>query len=396
MIEEIISSGQGVGAWPREIIKLYKLNVAKRILQEGPFQLTLGLLFCLATLAIDALVAPSIMRESAMLRILAVAPFTLVGLIALSRRQTKTAAVCIGSSMIAFGAVIVYLTQFFPPEVASRYLLGVAVLPAFANIILPLSPNALIRFNGSYVVTAMLAISVCLPQGLMNQLDVIALMVVAMFATHQIALRQEELRQRNFLLDLLGRVTTAELSEANRKLQHLSERDPLTGLPNRRYFEQEFESRFAVVEEDNDTNIALMMIDLDHFKLFNDRHGHQSGDQCLRIVGVAIDGVLRDHETCFARYGGEEFILVMRETNPGDAERLAERVRAAVHALPGSVGNLPLITTSIGVAIAPAADGFTQDDLIEMADAALYSAKRAGRNRYEVVEAGREPEALSA
>jgi diguanylate cyclase (GGDEF)-like protein len=133
-----------------------------------------------------------------------------------------------------------------------------------------------------------------------------------------------------------------------------------------------------------------MMIDLDHFKAFNDRHGHQAGDRCLTLAASQLQSVFPQEYGILARYGGEEFIAAVRERVPGEATRLAEEMRAAIAEMlvPVRDDSKPLITTSIGVALAPADTRLELDDLIEMADVALYSAKRAGRNRVEIIETG--------
>ncbi|WFL78375.1 GGDEF domain-containing protein [Altererythrobacter arenosus] len=395
-VDDIVREGLPESQWPQDIRAFYKRTVARRILEEGRFLLILGMLICLATLAVDALVMPERLQYGAQTRILAVAPLTLLGLLAVAQRWPRTAAFAVGGSMTAFAMLMLHLTNFQPAEIASRYILGIALLPGIAMLILPFPLRGLVQFGLAYSAAFLCVLSFDIPGGVGANLDVLAMLATGLFGTYQIVLRHEGLRQRNFLLDLRGRLTREELFEANRRLRHLSERDPLTSLPNRRHFERTFEERFDSAAEGQEGRIALMMIDLDNFKRFNDRHGHQAGDQCLKLVGHAIDCVMRKHEATFARYGGEEFILAMREEKPGDAEQVAQRICNAVAGLPGRVGGEPLITTSVGVATAPPEFALGLDDLIEMADAALYAAKHAGRNRYELVEAGGASDRLCA
>jgi diguanylate cyclase (GGDEF)-like protein len=207
-----------------------------------------------------------------------------------------------------------------------------------------------------------------------------------------IARRNWNLRARAFLLDMRDDLTRAELEQNNELLRQLSEQDPLTGMPNRRHFErvviERLEGRKA--EQAWPGKLALMMIDLDHFKAFNDRHGHQAGDRCLTLAATQLQSIFPQEYGILARYGGEEFIAAVRERVPGEAMRLAERMRAAIADMlvPVRDDTKPLITTSIGVALAPADTTLDLDDLIEIADVALYTAKRAGRNRVEIIEAG--------
>ena len=129
------------------------------------------------------------------------------------------------------------------------------------------------------------------------------------------------------------------------------------------------------------------MIDIDRFKTINDTWGHQAGDRCLMLAAAQLQSVFPHEYGVLARYGGEEFIAAMRERRPGQAAALAEEMRKAIAEMLVPVRDeaQPLITTSIGLALAPADSSLDLEDLIEMADVALYSAKRAGRNRLEIV-----------
>ena len=395
-IDALVQDGRGLETWPDAMQHAYRGEQRQRLLQEGRFHLTLGLLVCFATLLVDLTVIPHKTGEGAALRGLTVAPLVLAGLAAVARGKARLVAFCIGASITAFAAVMLFLSAAMPDIIAARILVGVALLPSLAGAVLPLPPRSLLRLFLAYSAAILSCTALFVPGGLGAHPDVIAILILAQAGIYQIALRHESLRQRNFLLAQKGRASTEELVEANRMLRRLSERDPLTGLPNRRHFAATFERRFAAVEDAGGDRIALMMIDLDRFKAFNDRHGHQAGDECLRLVGNAMQAELRKGEVAFARYGGEEFIAALRERNPGDAEAMAARLCRAVSSLPGRVADVPLVTTSIGVAIAPMADGLSREELVEMADAALYAAKNAGRNRYEIVEAGALPDRLSA
>ena len=130
--------------------------------------------------------------------------------------------------------------------------------------------------------------------------------------------------------------------------------------------------------------IAVLMIDVDHFKLVNDEYGHAAGDQVLRAIADTLRANTRAFDS-LARYGGEEFVVVMPGTEPEDASLAAERLRAAVEALPFVLGAgiHPRLTVSIGVACCQEMP-VTPEALLHAADAALYAAKRAGRNRVAI------------
>ncbi len=153
--------------------------------------------------------------------------------------------------------------------------------------------------------------------------------------------------------------------------------DALTGLPNRRYFD-EFCGLLARRRRSGDA-VGVLMIDIDKFKVLNDTHGHATGDEVLRAVGAAIVAAVREDDVP-ARYGGEEFVVLLRHPTPEMALEVGERVRASVSGLDLSRFGVGRVSVSVGVAVAHEADE-SIDELIERADRALYRAKRAGRDR---------------
>jgi diguanylate cyclase (GGDEF)-like protein len=227
--------------------------------------------------------------------------------------------------------------------------------------------------------------------GFLDRVDFLVVFALIAGATLVVAARFENLRQHNFLLTLRARIASRELRMANRALRTLSESDPLTGIANRRGFEQAFEREILAPSTNGrpDDTIALMMIDLDHFKRFNDTHGHQAGDSCLQLVADALQEVFNKSGGIVGRYGGEEFIAALRHRDADAVRAIAEKARRTIaDALTPAEGmKRSLITASIGVGMAPAAAMLPREELIEMADAALYTGKDSGRNRVEFVEA---------
>ncbi len=153
--------------------------------------------------------------------------------------------------------------------------------------------------------------------------------------------------------------------------------DALTGISNRRAFDQEIHRLFAQRQRQG-ISFSLLILDVDHFKLFNDYHGHQTGDEMLRQVATTFDRTMREMDIV-CRYGGEEFAIILPGTALKEALRAAHRAHVAVERMTYRVGNAQLnVTVSIGVA------EVTQDEkvesFIERCDGALYAAKRAGRN----------------
>jgi diguanylate cyclase (GGDEF)-like protein/PAS domain S-box-containing protein len=168
-------------------------------------------------------------------------------------------------------------------------------------------------------------------------------------------------------------------------LRDQSVRDQLTGLYNRRFFEESLARELARAARAGRA-VALMMLDVDHFKRFNDTHGHDAGDNVLRGVAAALAARLRTSDV-LCRYGGEEFVALMPEITPGTVLERAEQLRAGVAGLPvpGVPGAGP-ITISVGVALYPQ-HGSDARTLVRTADQALYAAKGAGRNGVVVAEA---------
>ena len=189
----------------------------------------------------------------------------------------------------------------------------------------------------------------------------------------------------------LAQAAAEQLAQAlaNLRLQETlrtqSIRDPLTGLFNRRYLEVSVERELLRASR-RSLPLAILMIDVDHFKSFNDTHGHEAGDAVLAQFAEVLKRATR-LEDIVSRHGGEEFVVLLQEADEEAALKRAEQIRAAVAQMAVSHRNvqLPRITASIGVAIFPR-DGRTQQDLLRRADTALYLAKKAGRNRVASAE----------
>jgi len=175
---------------------------------------------------------------------------------------------------------------------------------------------------------------------------------------------------------------TAALEEANQRLELLSLTDALSGLANRRRFNEALDAEWRRAMRSQDP-LGLAMIDIDFFKLYNDNYGHKGGDACLRLVGEAMNAGRRGGSDLVARYGGEEFVVLLPNTDLEGTFVVADRMRAAVEALavPHAKSLHGIVTISVGItAFVPTHDA-KPADLIEAADAALYDAKREGRNR---------------
>jgi diguanylate cyclase (GGDEF)-like protein len=180
----------------------------------------------------------------------------------------------------------------------------------------------------------------------------------------------------------------AELREKNATLARLSTTDPVTGLRNRRYV-SEFLSVEVLRAVRYHTPLAVLLLDLDHFKRVNDTHGHRVGDAVLQVVADTLRASLRATDLA-GRYGGEEFLVVLPQTDLAGGAVLAERVRVAIEetAIDVAADTALSVTVSVGVAALEGA-AQTVEQLVERADAALYAAKDAGRNRVVSAAAAR-------
>ena len=177
-------------------------------------------------------------------------------------------------------------------------------------------------------------------------------------------------------------VLTRKLDSANQELKRLTSLDGLTGIANRRHFDEVLAREWRRAMRQGD-EIAVLMCDIDFFKQYNDTYGHQSGDECLRLVADTLVGTMERGGDLLARYGGEEFVAVLPGTSLLGAAWVAEQMRQAVStvAIPHTGTALGYITASFGVASAVAMPETNPQDIVGAADLALYKAKHGGRNR---------------
>jgi len=179
------------------------------------------------------------------------------------------------------------------------------------------------------------------------------------------------------------RQSRQQLMETNRELERLTNVDGLTGLSNRRYFNEYMEAEWKRAARSKKP-LSILMIDVDHFKQYNDTYGHIAGDDVLRKVAHALKQSCRRSTDLAARYGGEEFAIILPETNFAEIQRLGEKICQAVEALglPHSASSAAkCVTISVGGASTVPEHDEAFPSLVDAADKALYQAKRAGRNR---------------
>lgn len=201
--------------------------------------------------------------------------------------------------------------------------------------------------------------------------------------------RGEQLKEKTRELDM--KIVELEelqqqLEETNEQLRLLSTVDGLTGLLNRRRFDEILEQEWLRGAR-NKTPLSVVLVDIDHFKAFNDYYGHIKGDKCLRIVAGGLSDAVQRHVDRLARYGGEEFAAILPDTDLEGAEQVANRIRESIeelnveHKTSSTAGN---VTVCVGVASMIPDHDAAPTALLEYADRALYLAKASGRNQCRV------------
>lgn len=177
-------------------------------------------------------------------------------------------------------------------------------------------------------------------------------------------------------------VMTRKLDAANQELKRLSSLDGLTGIPNRRHFDEVLAREWRRALRQG-AEVSIIMCDVDFFKQYNDANGHQLGDDCLRKVSKALTTAMDRGGDIVARYGGEEFVAVLTDTSSGGALFVAERMRESIAQLDVKHAGSPFgrLTASFGIASGRAFPEISPQKILEAADRALYQAKREGRNR---------------
>jgi diguanylate cyclase (GGDEF)-like protein len=212
-----------------------------------------------------------------------------------------------------------------------------------------------------------------------------------------IRLRMLAARRRERELQSLVEEKTAALRRVNEDLLRLSSLDSVTGLANRRVFDETLEKECSRMTRTGSA-VSLIILDIDHFKALNDSEGHQRGDEYLSLVGSELARISKRRIDLAARYGGEEFAMILPETGAAGAGQIAESVRLAIASLQLPHPASPIasfLTISVGVATAKLEWHSSPDELVAAADRALYEAKRNGRNRVSVAQPKAVPETIA-
>ena len=378
-VEDAIERDLPYRKWPAPLRLAAKAEAARRGVGELRAHSLLGAAISAVAVLID--VANGIGAEGLRLRCLFALPaFVLVAALAhIIPPRWRMSAYAL--PMAAFATSSILLGNFAVPAIAEGYVSGAALAVGVIALFLPLRTLDVLCAVAVSCAAILIAYLSHHPLSEVRAPGVAIFLVIACFALSPLAACTNRLKDRNFLLAVRARLAQDALLAANDALRAISESDALTGLANRRSFERIFDESFSASLEAG-LPVAVLMIDIDHFKRFNDNYGHQAGDECIRAVAQVIGREAKAAGSIAARYGGEEFIVVSPSAAGGAALHLSERIRARVSELAIAVkqDEPATVTVSVGVAVG-APRTVRREDLIEHADQALYTAKHAGRNR---------------
>jgi diguanylate cyclase (GGDEF)-like protein len=210
-----------------------------------------------------------------------------------------------------------------------------------------------------------------------DEIGVIQNAIVSMLK--KITSHSKELDALNLSLEEKVEQRTAQLKEANEQLQLLATIDPLTGIPNRRHFEQVFSDMWDLSKR-KQSHMSVIMCDIDHFKVVNDTYGHQVGDLVLVAIAQTLAECLKRNTDIVARYGGEEFIIAMYDTDNEGAVALAQEIQEKLKTLHFQEMPNKTITLSLGISSCTVTYDSESDNIVKQADIALYKAKESGRD----------------
>ena len=352
-----------------------------------PQSLRMGLLLTAmfdAVLVCDYLIVPDVFKTALLLRLGVVTPL-IVMLNLLKRRSVASGLrwdLEVSGTAVLNAALTLYLVGKSHSPYHSYYQVALALLLINCNVLMRLRFFAGVAT--SLIVVLMNAglsgvFGTALPVMLFSTCILIMTSISTLMANY--TLDQQE--RRNYLYMLKEKVRTDDLIHENADLLQLSTLDPLTSIANRRYFEKYMGRTWRLMRASS-MPVSVLVADVDHFKQFNDRHGHFMGDAALKVVATTLRGGLRRSSDLLARYGGEEFVTVLPGMSYDDAYEVAERLRQAVEhvdikrALPGCTCKLSI---SVGIATMVPKGENSPVDLVKRADAAMYVAKAQGRNR---------------
>ena len=384
LLQQSLRAGIRGLRFPPELERVYRLFVhtgrRRRYIVLAGVALVLYDLFAIC----DWFILPDIFRFAAAIRFLVVTPAILAGIWLLRRRGggrllDPAAAILL---LLGLASLCLFMALSHHPNVI-HYYSGISVILMFSNMILrqPFPYALSVSLAGCLLYLLTLPHIPTMPR----EAAVSSVMVIATSALFSLLgnFQMNYEHRRDFLMSALQQISGRKLSRVNSQLERLSLTDGLTGLPNRRQFDLTLQREWHAAQR-NRYPLTLVFLDVDHFKNYNDNYGHPAGDICLRRIGAVLTMVSKRAQDLPARYGGEEFVVLLPHTDQEQGRQLAEGIRQDVEdlAIPHDYSEAAnVVTISLGVASLTPDRGHHPDDLVALADQALYAAKQGGRNR---------------
>ncbi|TNB48024.1 diguanylate cyclase [Martelella lutilitoris] len=378
-------------AFPPELEERFNAHIHASRHRQIVRAALVGIGFLFAFVAVDLIYRPELIVTLTIIRAGVIGSLmAALSVVIAFRRDTRLPGLMsiLGISVASLGAGLMLTTVGNPIVQYEPYIF--ILVAVIANIALPLRPpQALLAsaINFAIAIYFILPLPTLVPDEKASPLIfLLATTVMTMLAN----VRIETIERKIFLLYLREKLRGEALLSEYRSLDHISNTDALTDLANRRLFDEFLrqswqEARF------NDEPLTLLMIDIDHFKGYNDTYGHPAGDECLKQVARALKASTRAESDLPARFGGEEFALVLPNCEEDDGLAMARRIHEAIAGLDILHATSPLkrLSVSIGVATErPANTRHEPRSLLIRADRALYAAKQGGRNLTSVDRPG--------
>lgn len=396
-INQLLDKGFPWMRFPGSLEQQFLLDVAEGRRRHFVISSVIALLIYNGFLVADYLMARDVFWLAVQIRIFFFTPLALLFIYLIQRQRgafihslpTASLEVIVVSGGLIAATSLAFILSETKSVLAPYYHVGFCVVILYGNVVQRL------RFWYAAVFSmALLGIHVAgivllgsFPPRLLWPIVSMVLSSVVFSLTANYVMERDE--RKRYLLTLRERGVVRELTRAHERLQELSRVDALTGLYNRRHFQEYLQQVWERAQYDG-SSVSILMVDVDHFKKYNDRYGHPAGDECLSQIAGVLQTTLRRPEDLIARYGGEEFIAVLPTTDANYATAAAERVRVAVEALQmrhESSSASHFVTVSIGVVSCKADFLLKSSALVSAADQALYQAKHEGRNRICVLDA---------
>ena len=335
----------------------------------------------------DSFMVPDVYHQALAIRFLLVIPLMLLMTFGLYKlKSIVVREILLAATIVLVALSLIWISNLSSHPNAAHYQAGITLIALFGNIVLSLRFRSALATSA--VVTAIYAFSLSqatlltVPVRFNSWLFCFAMVVISLIANFRI----DQDQRRAYLARRREQVRNEELSHAVELLAKLSAEDALTQIANRREFDRRFDIEWARARRDA-YPLAMIMADIDFFKNYNDTYGHPTGDTCLRQVAAALKSIPKRPADLVTRFGGEEFAVLLPDTTAEDAAVLAERMRQAVLDLqiPHATSRVASgVTVSFGVAAIRPGLQDQPSALVEAADAALYDAKKNGRNQVAV------------